>query len=289
MNQVQVEADGSELAGVPNARVLTVASLKGGVGRTTLAVNLAAMLALTERDILLIDLDPLGAATAALGLARVDSEGQMAAFSKPEPLMDYLVAMPGRPRLKVWRGGSALNEIEARLWNKPEPQRDLVLEEALSAARKTFDLILVDAPPNQGPLGRNALACADDLLIPVPGHAFDCITIERTISLLRSVRPASAPPLRVFCVCVGGAGEGFKPEDLPGHCRSDISVLNTSIVDEGRLCARAAEAGQTLLEFAPGARLTRSIVELSREIRDLCFDEGHPVSLQSSVEASVGS
>jgi chromosome partitioning protein len=267
----------AELADKPlgeakQARVLTVAGLKGGLGRTTVAVNLAAMLALTERQILLVDLDPMGSATLALGHERDHRNDRMPAFADTQAFLDHIVPVRKLPGLSLWPGGAMLNEIEAQLWNRPDVTRDKILEASLQSARQTFDLIVVDAPASQGPLCRNALACSDDLLLPVLGKGLDTNTVARTLELAGEVRPSESPPFRCFCLRMGDGNE-FQIEELTPECQSRIKVLETTVVDDVDATTRALINGQILFEYDPCSRISRSFVEVCREILKEIFEE----------------
>ena len=254
------------------ARVLTVAGLKGGLGRTTVAVNLAALLALTERQILLVDLDPMGAATAALGHQRDNRNDRMPAFAEPVHFLKHIVTAPRFPGLSLWPGGAMLNEIEARLWNRPDASRDKILEKSLSKARSTYDLIIVDAPASQGPLCRNGLACADDFLLPVLGQGLDKNTVARTLELALEARPESSAAFRCFCLKMARES-AFQISELTPECQSRVTVLESALVEDVETTTEALIRGLTLFEHRPCSRVTRAFIEVCREIQHRVFDE----------------
>lgn len=256
----------------PEARVLTVAGLKGGLGRTTVSVNLAALLSLTGRQILLVDLDPMGNATVALGHQRDNRNDRMPAFAKAESFLEHIVPATRFPGLSLWPGGAMLNEIEARLWNRPDASRDKILESSLSGARNTFDLIIVDAPASQGPLSRNALACADDFIFPVLGQGLDKNTVARTLELAQETRPPESPPFRAFCLRIG-CENTFKIENLTPECQKKVKVFATTLIEDVATTTEALIQGLTLFEHRPCSRVTRSFIEVCREVQTLIFDE----------------
>jgi cellulose biosynthesis protein BcsQ len=247
------------------ARVLTIAGLKGGLGRTTVAVNLAALLALTERQILLVDLDPMGSATLALGHQRDQRNDRMAAFDTAARFLEHIVPVRQVPGLSLWPGGAMLNEIEARLWNRPDSKRDQILEQSLEEARNTFDLILVDAPASQGPLCRNALACSDDLLLPVLSQGRDIDTVNQTLELAAKVRSRGSRPFTCYCLRIGD-GNAVKVEELTPEYQSHVKILKCKLVDDLDTTTRARIKGEVLFQFDPCSRVTRSFVEICREI-----------------------
>lgn len=265
------------------ARVLAIAGLKGGVGRTTTAVNLAALLALSERRILLVDLDPTGSATNALAVPCTEAADPYAAFSEPIAFREWIRSIDRIPGLELWAGGPMLTAVEGRLWNRAEGRRDHVLETCLDAARQVFDLIIVDAPPGFGPLCRNALYCADDLLLPVHGRSFSPAAFARTIDLLDTIRPAMIDDLRIYFLRVGDEPiEGL--DEVDPSWRRRISVLKRRLVKEAAPVSAATAAGEVLINSAPRARVTRSYVEVCRELMVPLFNR---LPINQSAELAV--
>ena len=148
------------------ARVIAIANQKGGVGKTTTAVNLAASLALAERRTLLIDGDPQGNATSGVGLDR-DSfssttydvllgESTIAGARKREVQFAHLDVLPATPDL----AGAEVELVDS-------PGREHRMRGAVARVRNEYDYILIDCPPSLGLITLNMLAAADALLIPL--------------------------------------------------------------------------------------------------------------------------
>jgi chromosome partitioning protein len=177
-------------------RVIAVANQKGGVGKTTTAVNLSASLAATRRRILLVDLDPQGNATTGCGidkstLARGTLEvilGECAAADAIIP-----VASAGMDLLPA---NQDLTAAEVRLLAMPAG-RERRLREALAPVRDRYDVIFIDCPPSLNILTVNALIAADSVLIPMQCEFYALEGLSALVATIEQIRGAANPALEI--------------------------------------------------------------------------------------------
>ncbi len=145
--------------------VVAIASQKGGVGKTTTAVNLGASLATLGFKTLLIDLDPQGSATVGFGFEEIDVSLGLAEFANAKTDPFDCIHPSGLPNLKFIPANiSSLNRYQNR---ETEHLSDSALSEQFIALRDVFDYILVDCPPSFSQWTCNALACADSVIVPI--------------------------------------------------------------------------------------------------------------------------
>jgi chromosome partitioning protein len=178
------------------SRIIAIANQKGGVGKTTTAINLGACLAAAEKKTLIIDIDPQGNATSGLGVAREDLEQTIYDVLVEEiPLADAIISRVHFPYLDVVPATRDLVGVEVELVSRAG--RESVLRRAVEAVRDRYEYILIDAPPSLGLLTLNTLAAADAVLIPIQCEFYALEGLSQLLNTVRIVQRNLNPRLQI--------------------------------------------------------------------------------------------
>jgi chromosome partitioning protein len=177
-------------------RVIAIANQKGGVGKTTTAVNLAASLAATKRRVLLLDLDPQGNATMGSGIdkSQLERSSVDVLLEEVELTSALLAVEPGG--FAILPANQDLTAAEVRLLQMPSG-RETKLRNALAPIRESFDVILIDCPPALNMLTVNSLVAADSVLIPMQCEYYALEGLSALLGTVEQIRAAVNPTLEL--------------------------------------------------------------------------------------------
>ena len=246
-------------------KIAAVVNQKGGVGKTTTAINVAAQLASDKFSVLLVDLDPQGNATSGLGLQKEQApkttydllcEGESLANVVQETHVAQLFAIPANANL-----AGAEVELVGR------QQREFSLQKVLKQA--TYDYIIIDCPPSLGLLTINALTAATTVLIPVQAEYYALEGLSQLLDTIQAVRGSTNPNLELLGIALTMYD---KRNSLSEQVQTEVEnyfgeKLFTTVIPRNVRLAEAPSFGRTIYEHDRWSKGARAYKALAKEIR----------------------
>ncbi|MGL5828029.1 MAG: ParA family protein [Angustibacter sp.] len=273
----RIALSGQRLPRPVRTRVLTVSNQKGGVGKTTSTVNLAAALAISGLRVLVLDIDPQGNASTALGIDHTTEVPSIYdVLVDGRALSEVIQACPDVPNL--WCAPATIDLAGAEIELVSMVARESRLERALStfledmarSGQDRIDYVLIDCPPSLGLLTVNAFVCAQEVFIPIQCEYYALEGLSQLLRNVELIRGQLNPRLHVSTILLTMNDSRTRlAADVASQVREHFPevVLHTSIPRSVRI-SEAPSHGQTVMTYDPGSSGALSYLEAAKEVAD---------------------
>jgi chromosome partitioning protein len=248
-------------------QIISVVNQKGGVGKTTTAVNLAAYLSKLGKFVLLVDLDPQSNATSNLGVSRGLERGVYEVLTGPFSFREVLVDTQ-HEYYKLAPSTISLAGANVEFVNLD--RREFRLYDNLLEIRNDFDYVIIDCPPSLGLLTINGLVASDNVLIPVQAEYFALEGLGQLLSTINLIRENVKPELDVLGAVLTMYDKRFKLSNdvLYELYRYFPNKIFRSVIPRNIKLSEAPSYGQTILSYDPKSKGAKAYERLAREFVD---------------------
>lgn len=247
-------------------KIIAVANQKGGVAKTTTAINLSASLAVAGKKVLLIDLDPQGNTSSGMGIDRLAITGSIYDLLIGRKKFPELIRPSGIPRLEILPAQIDLVGAEVELVGMTN--RENLLKEGLSEATRQYNFIVIDCPPSLGFLTLNALTAAHSLLVPLQCEYYAMEGLKLLLETMALVKKSLNPGLRVegIVLTMFDSRNNLSnqvSEEIRSHFGTQVFK---SIIPRNITLAEAPSHGKPALYYNALSRGAQAYLSLAREV-----------------------
>ncbi len=247
-------------------KVIAITNQKGGVGKTTTSVNLAAALSIKGKKVLLIDLDPQGNASTGLGIDRDKVDHCMQSVLVDDVKLKDILLKGNSDNIYV--APATINLAGADILLMEKEQKEQILKEKIKPVKKQFDYIIIDCPPSLGLLNQSALTAADSVLIPVQAQHYALEGIKQLFSVIQIVQRLHNKKLNIEGILITmfdvRTNLSQEVKDVVDQTFKERAYKTT--IPQNTKLAEAPIYGKSIFEYDASSKGAKAYLSLAEEV-----------------------